>query len=141
MQSGCILFDNKFKFHDGEDGKKFIILLGSHEGISLFVKTTSQSARYKLDFGCQVTHRFPNFHLVKGCCCLQKSTWVCLDEFYELAYGRILQKHYQQELVKFGDLPPEIIKQLLECSFNSEDITQNQKTIVELALKAVNSKL
>ena len=92
MQSGCILFDNNFKFHDGEDGKKYIILLGSHDGVCLFVKTTSQVARYRLDFGCQIDHRFPNFHLVKGCCCLPKPTWICLDEYYEMSYKKILQK-------------------------------------------------
>ncbi len=41
MQPGCILFDKNFQFHDGEEGRKFIVLLGSFEGLSIVAKTTS----------------------------------------------------------------------------------------------------
>ena len=61
MTPGSIILHENFTFHDGAKGKKYLIILGSNDGVTLMVKTTSQGARYLLDFGCQINHRFPNF--------------------------------------------------------------------------------
>ena len=76
MTPGTLFFDRNFKFHDGEDGMKILVTLGTGQGITIVAKTTSQGSRYLNDFGCQIEHRFPNFHLVQGCCCLSKATWM-----------------------------------------------------------------
>lgn len=134
MTPGCIFFDKDFKFLDGSDGQKFLILLGTLEGICLVVKTTSQGRRYLLDYGCQINHRFPSFNLVKGCCCLPKQTWTCLDEYYEFTYSEVLKKYYSGSLTKFGELTKEITYSLLTCALESDDISQTQKKIVKSAL-------
>jgi len=69
MTPGALFFDRYFQFHDGEEGQKILVALGTVHGVTVVVRTTSQGRRYRNDFGCQADHRFPNFHLVKGCCC------------------------------------------------------------------------
>lgn len=139
MSPGSIFFDKNFNFHDGQDGQKFFIMLGSDSGISVAAKTTSQGARYLNEFGCQIDHRFPNFHLVKNCCCLPKATWVCLDELYEFSYAVILKKHRAGDLYKHGELPSNISRSLVDCALKSEDISQLQIKIIESAI-AKNSQ-
>ena len=98
------------------------------------VKTTSQGRRFRNDFGCQADHRFPNFHLVKGCCCLSKPTWVCLDEYYEFKDSELLQRHFSGDIDRIGLVTDEITIALMECALQSEDISPRQTRIVQTAL-------
>lgn len=132
--SSIILHDN-FQFHDGAIGKKYLVVLGSHNGQSVLVKTTSQGRRYLLDFGCQITHRHPNFHLVKGCCCFPAPTWVCLDEFYLLKQSDLLAKHFKGEVFKFGELDSSLYKLLISCALESLDITEIHSNIIKESIK------
>ena len=131
MTPGSIILHENFTFHDGAKGKKYLIILGSNDGVTLMVKTTSQGARYLLDFGCQINHRFPNFHLVRGCCCFPLSTWVCLDEFYLLTYKDLIAKHFKGEVYKYGELEDSLYKSLLNCALESIDITEIQSEIIK----------
>jgi hypothetical protein len=136
MTPGTLFFDRHFRFHDGEEGQKILVALGTSHGVTIVVKTTSQGRRYRNDFGCQADHRFPNFHLVKGCCCLSKSTWVCLDEYYEFKDSELLQKHFSGDINRIGLLTDEITVALMECALQSEDISPHQTNIVQTALDA-----
>lgn len=136
MTPGTLFFDRHFQFHDGEEGQKILVALGTVHGVTVVVKTTSQGRRYRNDFGCQADHRFPNFHLVKGCCCLSKSTWVCLDEYYEFKDSELLQKHFSGDINRIGLLTDEITVALMECALQSEDISPRQTNIVQTALDA-----
>lgn len=83
MTPGTFFVDKHFRFYDGEEAQKILVALGTNHDVTIVVKTTSRGVRYRNEYGCHADHRFPNFHLVKGCCCLPKPTWVCLDEYYE----------------------------------------------------------
>lgn len=135
MTPGTLFFDRHFRFHDGEEGQKILIALGTAHGITLVVKTTSQGRRYRNDFGCQAAHRFPNFHLVQGCCCLSKSTWVTLDEYYEFKDAELLQKHFSGDINRIGTLPDELTIALMECAMASDDISARQSAVVAAALE------
>lgn len=139
MTPGTLFFDRHFAFHDGEEGQKILVALGTARGVTIVTKTTSQGRRYLNDFGCQANHRFPNFHLVHGCCCLSKPTWVCLDEFYEFKDSELLQKHFSGDVNRIGELEGKITIQLSECSLSSEDITERQSAIITTALEAYRS--
>lgn len=134
MTPGTLFFDRHFRFYDGEEGQKILIALGTAHGVTVVVKTTSQSRRFRNDFGCQTDHRFPNFHLVKGCCCLSKPTWVCLDEYYEFKDSELLQRHFSGDIDRIGLLTDEITIALMECALQSEDISPRQTHIVQTAL-------
>ncbi|MGH8591005.1 MAG: hypothetical protein ACREXX_17260 [Gammaproteobacteria bacterium] len=136
MTPGTLFFDTRFVFHDGEEGRKIIVVLGSGRGVTIVVKSTSQGRRYRNDYGCQADHRFPNFHLVQGCCCLAKPTWVCLDEYYEFRDSKLLQRHFSAEIDRIGVLTDAITIELLECALATEDINRRQAAIVQTALDA-----
>jgi hypothetical protein len=134
MTPGTLFFDRHFRFYDGEEGQKILIALGTAHGVTIVVKTTSQGRRFRNDFGCQADHRFPNFHLVKGCCCLSKPTWVCLDEYYGFKDSELLQRHFSGDINRIGLLTDEITIALMECTLQSEDISPRQTHIVQTAL-------
>lgn len=139
MTPGTLFFDRHFRFYDGEEGQKILIALGTAHGVTMVVKTTSQGRRFRNDFGCQADHRFPNFHLVKGCCCLSKPTWVCLDEYYEFKDSELLQKHFSGDINRIGLLTDPITVAVMECALQSEDISPRQTRIVQTALDAFRS--
>ena len=136
MTPGTLFFDTRFVFHDGEEGQKIIVVLGSGQGVTIGVKSTSQGRRYRNDYGCQSDHRFPNFHLPRGSCCLSKPTWVCLDEYYEFRDSELLQRHFSAEINRIGVLTDAITIELLECALATEDINGRQAAIVQTALDA-----
>lgn len=139
MTPGTLIVDRHFRFHDGNEAQKILVALGTAHGITLIVKTTSQGRRYKNDFGCQSDHRFPNFYLVQGCCCLSKPTWVCLDEYYEFKDSDLLQRHFSGDIRRIGVLPDEITESLMGCALRSEDISPRQCGIVQVALDVFRS--
>jgi len=120
MTPGTLFFDTRFVFHDGEEGQKIIVVLGSGQGVTIGVKSTSQGRRYRNDYGCQSDHRFPNFHLPRGSCCLSKPTWVCLDEYYEFRDSELLQRHFSAEINRIGVLTDAITIELLECALATQ---------------------
>lgn len=139
MIPGTFFFDREFQFHDGEDGRKIFVTLGTIRGITLAAKTTSKGKHYLYEFGCQVNHRFPHFHLVKDCCCLNKPTWIVLDEFYEFNDTQLLQKHFSGVVNRLGTLPDHLTIALMECSRKSEDISSSQTEVVGVALEQFQS--
>jgi hypothetical protein len=92
VNPGSVFFDEAFTFHDGESGEKLFVVLGSAGNTGVVAKTTSQQHGRGTVFGCQPTDRFHNFFLPPGSCYLKKTTWVCLDEFYELNLIETLKK-------------------------------------------------
>src|ERR671919_2596466 len=130
MTPGTLFFDTKFIFHDGERGKKILVVLGRKDGITVVVKTTSKGHRYRLDFGCQADARFLCYYLTPSSCCLDKPTWVCLDEFYNFKDSDLLQRHFSGQINRIGMLPDDLTVDLLKCALASEDITGRQEDIV-----------
>jgi len=104
MTPGTLFFDTAFVFRDGGHGQKILVTLGGGQGITVVVKTTSQGRRYHNHPGCQVADRFPNFYLHLGSCCLTKPTWICLDEFYEFKDSELLQRHFDGQIKRIGEL-------------------------------------
>jgi hypothetical protein len=130
MIAGTLLVDVEFTFHDGDEGKKIFVCLGTNAGITVVAKTTSKGTRYGISYGCQSGNRYPCFHLPKNSCFLTKPTWVCLDEFYELNDTVLLQRHFSGKVNRIGVLPETITEQLLECALLCDDITGAQARVV-----------
>ncbi|PUB79759.1 MAG: hypothetical protein DBO99_02815 [gamma proteobacterium symbiont of Ctena orbiculata] len=134
MIPGSIFFDTDFHFHDGSDGEKLFIILGSRDSITVTSKTTSQQHGRGTAYGCQPEDRFHNFYLPQGSCHLKKCTWICLDEFYELSATQLLQKRFNGSVNHICNLPVEMIKPLQQCALDSLDITSFQKEIIRSCL-------
>lgn len=131
MTPGTIFTDQNFIFHDGDVGNKILVSLGTKSGVIVVAKATSQGHRYNSNFGCQLKERFPNFHLVKNCCVLQKPTWICLHEYYEFSAAELLQKHFSGDTKFIGNLSDEITVDLIACALNSLDISAAQVEILK----------
>jgi hypothetical protein len=125
MVPGTILFDPKFRFHDGNTGEKlFVVLNDGRNGSFIAVKTTSNDSRYTFVCGCQILGRYPHFYLPKGSCCLGDHTWLCLDEFYEFGADQLFQRVTETRINRIGVLPTDIIRQILSCATSCEDISE-----------------
>lgn len=125
MVPGTILFDTKFRFHDGKSGEKLFIILNDGRGGSFVtVKTTSNDSRYGFVYGCQILNRHPHFYLPKGSCCLTEHTWLCLDEFYEFDSAALIQRVTDTKINRIGVLPEDITLQLLSCVTSCDDIQE-----------------
>lgn len=141
MTPGIFFFDTAFVFRDGGHGQKILVTLGSGQGITVVVKSTSQGRRYSIHQGCQVTDRFANFYLHLGSCCLTKPTWICLDEFYEFNDRELLQRHFDGQIKRIGELSDTETLELLRCALASEDISGRQSGILKSALTALTASL
>ena len=141
MIPGTLFFDREFVFHDQDEAEKIFVVLGRRDGVTVVAKTTSQGRLYKNEYGCQGGHRFPNFHLPLGSCCLPKPTWICFHEFYDFRDTELLQKHFSGTVNRIGTLADGITLELLECALQSEDISGRQTEIVKAALDALRSAM
>lgn len=127
MTSGTILTDTQFLYSDGTTGKKILIVLNDGEvGHYIVIKTTSKDTYKGLVYGCQSHDRYPNFYLPKGSCCLRKHTWALLDQFFEFDRVHMLTHGVSGRIRQIGVLPTAILKELLICAAECEDITQSQ---------------
>jgi hypothetical protein len=130
MKPGTILLHKDFVFADGATADKYLIILGSEAGTAIVVKTTSKGARYLNDHGCQASTRFPAFLLTAGCCCLPKSTWVCINEFYDLTVADLQAKLIAGQVYRHGELSSELTRDLQACTATCDDISTDQERVV-----------
>lgn len=134
MNPGSIFFDEEFAFHDGEIGEKLFVVLGTVGSISVVAKTTSQQHGRGTIFGCQPSDRFHNFFLPPGSCLLRKTTWVCLDELYELNLSKMLQKAFEGKIKPVCTIDNPLLRLIQDCALMSLDITPTQSDIIKACL-------
>jgi len=134
MIAGSLFFDEEFAFHDGETGEKLFIVLGTVNSISVIAKTTSKQHGRGTVFGCQPKDRFHNFYLPPGSCYLKMSTWVCLNEFYEINATTALQKRFTGKIKHVCNIVDELIKGIQNCAILSADVTEFQSSIIKACL-------
>jgi hypothetical protein len=138
LNPGSVFFDEDFQFHDGQTGEKLFLVLGTLGSVSLVAKTTSKQHGRGLTFGCQPKDRFHNFYLPPGSCYLKASTWICLDELYELEYRAMLQKRFKGIVKPVCDLVPALLRPIQDCALISLDITSAQRDIISACLASVS---
>lgn len=140
MKPGTILFDARFKFHDGAVGEKLLLVLSNGEsGIYVIAKTTSKQGYYGTRYGCQTGTRYPCFFLPRGCSCFPLDTWVCLDEFYEFNRAKVLERHFRDPTFKRqGELSDAITLEVLKCVIgDSQDVSGSQLEMIKASLTAM----
>ncbi|HKS10248.1 MAG TPA: hypothetical protein VJS13_11920 [Pyrinomonadaceae bacterium] len=126
MNCGTIFRDQHFQFSDGPEGNKLAVVLCEYGTDYLVVKTTSRVHRKGSTAGCQITDTPPNFFLPQRSAWFETDTWIELDECFEY------RSYIQKEKVKDGtshqlhgaQLPLELMKQIIDCALQSEDIDE-----------------
>lgn len=134
MSPGGVYFDTTFAFRDGSTREKLFVVLGTTKGVTVVAKTTSKQHGRGTVYGCQPLDRFHNFFLPVNSCYLKSSTWICLDEFYELNVSKVVQKRFNGEINHICDLPNHIIREVQDCAILSKDISYFQENAVRLNL-------
>ncbi len=138
MNPGTVLFDRNFVFHDGEIGRKLLIVLNDGScGYYIAVKTTSQPKRKSQASGCQLSDRPPNYFLPVRSSFLKENTWLILDEYYELEKADLLSKRFSQILEVKGELALSLILGILNCAITSDDITKSQEQVLAATLQSL----
>jgi hypothetical protein len=141
MKPGTLCEDTEFVYRDGTKGKKILIVLNDGSaGYYIVIKTTSRDTYKGITYGCQSSDRYPNFFLPKGCCCLSKPTWAMLDDFFEFNGQELLAKHFSGQMRRIGVLPEKIVKELLHCAANCDDVTKSQAIILHQMLDMLEGR-
>ena len=133
MNTGTVFYDKNFVFHDGEVGKKLFVVLGSSANRFVVVKTTSQQHGRGVQYGCQPNDRFHNFFLPHKSCGLDDSSWVCLDEFYELNGAEAIRKAIAGDIRQICTLPQHI-RLIQDCALLSLDLSEDHAEILRASL-------
>lgn len=132
MTPGSILHDTNFRFTDGEIGNKLLIVLNDgKESPYIIVKTTSKQKSKGKDEGCQLNDKPPNFYLPRNSCSFEKDTWVELNEFFEFKLSEMFQKKLAKTIQHKDLLTKDILKDLLNCAINCDDISEFQEQILK----------
>lgn len=79
----------------------------------------------------------PNFFLPKGSCSFEKDTWIELNEFFEFELSEIFQKRLAKTIEHKNILPNRILKDLLNCAVNCDDISEFQENIIKKVLTEI----
>jgi hypothetical protein len=131
MTPGTILFDKQFQFHDGEIGKKLLVILSDGKiGFYITIKTTSQPQHKGRNEGCQSNDRYPNFFVPDGTTCLRGDSWFILNEFYELNASELDNKVSDGKITYIGNLPTDVLIELFACAIDCLDISTKQADIL-----------
>ncbi|THA09424.1 hypothetical protein [Rodentibacter pneumotropicus] len=134
LQLGSILFHPKFKFNDGGERDKYLIILGMTSQKLIVAKTTSKGWRYTLEYGCQLNTHQAFFLPQNSNTILSKNTWICFDEFYELDKNELGNRIGNSELFHCGILVNEHLKYIQQCALQSDDISAHQELIIRQSL-------
>lgn len=106
-------------------GEKLLVVLNnpnleSHEPY-LVCRTTSVEKKRKRVPACDIDQS--TFFIPMGKAFFTSNTWLQLHEIYVFDSKSLLEDHNAGQLDNIGQLPKEIISQLMNCLKNMEDIS------------------
>lgn len=116
---GRIYFHDKFGFHDGGYGKKYIVLINNPQDLDpyLFLKVTSQQKNKPNAYGCHIKQRV--FYIPCGKTYFKIDTWLQLHEIYEFSRAKLLRDGIDKVLVHKDTLSLQIINEVTNCLLKS----------------------
>jgi hypothetical protein len=122
---GTVYHHHKFGFHDGNIGKKYIILINSPtpKDPYLFVKVTSQQSGKPTTPGCIFSRKI-FFIPCQGKICFKLDTWVQLHEIYEFDSAKMIKDGMAKDMTVHGKLASNMVNQIVNCYIksNGEDL-------------------
>ncbi len=151
---GKVYHNPTFKFHDGEEGNKLLILLNTptNDDEYLFVKTTShkvvktahQEKERSTIPGCgkNPIYEQGEYFLPKGTLFFDLPTWVIVSEIYPISPDDIKTNPNWHEF-KNGNLPPTLVDSIIDCllKFMSDDIPEIYEKWLKPSVDAGRLKL
>lgn len=130
---GRIYFHDKFGFHDGEYGKKFIILINNPQDHDpyLFLKVTSQQKNKPIVYGCHIRQRV--FYIPPGKAFFLKDSWVQLHEIYAFSPTELIKAGMDKVLAHKDALSVQMTNEIVNCLLKSciEDIEPEHLILIK----------
>lgn len=115
MKRGTILFHSKFRFQNGQIGKKFLVILNNQKASDPFIlaKTTSQDKNKSHIPGCLTKENL--FFIEGGKTWFEFDTWIQLYEPYVFSSAEVLKDHFEGDLEIKGELPEQKANEIKNC--------------------------
>ncbi len=130
-QFGGIFFDPSFHFPDGEQGEKLFIILGLSPADDYVVaRTTSNPTHKSWKYGCHNDEPEPSFTIPVSYGVFPKDTWVCLDYLKDFDAQEFNKKVTDGQIIRKGEMPIKILKELMACAASSQDATRMQEKVL-----------
>lgn len=124
MNCGTVLYDTQFQFPNGDIIDKLIIVFGDLGTDYLVAQTTRQKKVKKENIGCQPSDQPHNFFIPKNTHWFEDNTWVLLNEVFEYNFDTFAHKKEGKIVQHRHVLSKEIMKQILGCALQSDDIEE-----------------
>lgn len=143
---GKVYHNPKFKFHDGEEGNKLLILLNTpiNDEEYLFVKTTSQEEKRAKKPGCwkHPIYNQGEYFIPKGSTFFNEETWVVVSDIYPIPQSDIKTDPNWHEL-NGGMLSPKVVDGIIDCllKFIGDDIPEMYEEWLKPSINDALSKL
>ncbi|MEA1947008.1 MAG: hypothetical protein U9N83_06860 [Thermodesulfobacteriota bacterium] len=115
MKRGTILFHSKFRFHNGEIGEKFLVILNNQKSRDPFLvaKTTAQDNNKSRNPGCILKENL--FFIEVSKTWFKLDTWVQLFEVYPFTASEVLKARFDGDLEIRGELPEQKANEIKNC--------------------------
>lgn len=130
MKRGTILFHSKFRFHSGEVGEKFLVILNNQKDHDPFLlaKTTSQDKNKSCIPGCIQKENL--FFIEGGKTWFERDTWIQLYEAYPFTSPEVLKDHFDGDLEIKGELPEQKANEIKNCVKRLIDFPARYKEMI-----------
>lgn len=132
MKKGDILLHDKFKFKDGDLGKKLLVILNNpdlkNSDPYLICRTTSVEKGKIKSPACD--DNLSTFFIPENSDYFEIDTWIQLHEVFEFTLEESLKDHFDGHLDIRGKLTEDTIRQLLNCIKKIKDISEEHKELI-----------
>ncbi|MBW2569924.1 MAG: hypothetical protein JRE47_11315 [Deltaproteobacteria bacterium] len=130
---GAIYYKPAFKFHDGGNFDKLILLLNapSNNNDYLFVPTTSQQKIRSKTVGCVKHYSAGEFFIPKRTTALKLDTWIILAELYPIP-ATLIQNNPEYIRLREITLSLKLMNKIIDCLFmhHSDDILEMYEALL-----------
>lgn len=141
MSPGTIFYHKNFKFKNGGTKDKLVIVLAKLDTNEIITVVTTSKNKNKGNLqGCQINDRYPNFYIPKGSSSFRKDTWINLDDFYPFPLQEIFDDKCNGDIEVKSTLDETMFVALLNCSIESQDISDYQEDAIRTCLSSLLRK-
>lgn len=128
---GAVLSWEDFKFEDGGESDKLLIVLGARKGVNaIAVVCTSKQRSKKALAGC---HEQEGYYFIPGGGrnWFKLDTWVELHRSFELDAAKLLTALMTKQATALANLSPEIAAAIRNCLKKTDDVTPAQIALLD----------
>ena len=136
IEPGCILHWEGFKFADGAEADKFLVIIGAHPGKNfLAVVATSKMKRGRVPVpGGNVDGGW--YHIPGGGKdFFKKDTWLLFEEPRELSAAELLAAKFKNEVKQVGKLRPDVANAICNCMRKCDDVSELHRGLLGPAIQ------